>query len=48
MVIGVQQLREELYQIAQEKLVLEEKIKSIVPFMAALKRELDKRSPAIK
>jgi len=41
----MQQLREELYQVAQRKLNLEREIMSLNGFIRTLKRELEKRMP---
>ena len=41
-----EQLREELYQVAKDKLALEEKMKSLDFYIRTLKRELDRRQPA--
>ncbi|MCW8965989.1 MAG: hypothetical protein OQK82_04770 [Candidatus Pacearchaeota archaeon] len=40
----IQQLREELYQVAQRKLHLEQEINSLNQFIGALKRELGQRA----
>jgi predicted nucleic acid-binding Zn-ribbon protein len=42
----MQQLREELYQVAQRKLNLEKEILSLNKFISSLKRELLQRTPA--
>jgi predicted nucleic acid-binding Zn-ribbon protein len=41
----MQQLREELYQVAQRKLNLEKEINSLNRFISALKKELVCRMP---
>ena len=45
MVVAEQQLKEEVYAMALKKLQLEEEIKSLMTFMASLKKELDYRTP---
>ena len=41
----MQQLREELYQVAQRKLNLEQEISSLNKFIGALKKEMIQRMP---
>lgn len=41
----MQQLREELYEVAQRKLSLEKEIISLNGFISAMKRELAQRMP---
>jgi len=43
----VQQLREELYQVAQRKLNLEQEIISLNSFIRSLKKELVQRMPGM-
>ncbi len=44
----MQQLREELYQVAQRKLNLEEEIISLNGFIRVLKKELTQRMPGAR
>jgi len=43
--VAVQQLKEEVYSVAQRKLVLEEELKTINFFITILKKELEHRYP---
>lgn len=42
---AMQQLREELYQVAQRKLKLESELNSLNSFIQTLKKELTQRMP---
>jgi len=44
--VVVNQLREELYEVAKKKLLLEQEMKAMNFYISILKKELDVRMPA--